>query len=96
LISLYGGAVSNLIIEIVMFTGLLGFVSKIIKIKFDLVNFLKVVIASGIMVFFVNLLALNIFLIIIIGVLIYFFASIVLGIIRKQDVKDLKAIFFKN
>lgn len=93
---IYGGAVSNLIIEIIMFIGLISSVATRIRISFDIINFIKVAAASVIMGYLIRLFDFGIFLTIITGIILYFILLIVFKIFKKEDMEDLKAVLFRN
>ena len=92
---LKGAAYSLNFIELLMVSSLIYFTYKIIKIKFDIINFIKVLSASMIMAYIVILAHQRLILSIIIGMAVYAILSLVLKIISKKDIKELKMLFVK-
>ncbi len=92
---LKGAAYSLNFIELLMASSLIYFTYKIIKIKFDIINFIKVLSASMIMAYVVILAHQRLILSILIGMAVYAILSLVLKIISKKDIKELKTLFAK-
>ena len=93
---IYGGAVSSLFVEAVMFGALCLAALKYIKINFNIVNFLKVFTASIIMAYIVCLINFGLVLSIIFGTVIYGALSLIFKILTKDDILELKNIAFKK
>ena len=92
----YGGAVSNLAIEGIMFAGLFISAVKYVKINFNALNFAKVLAASAIMAWLVHIINADIVLSIIYGAIIYGVLSAALKILTKGDILELKEIALKR
>jgi len=92
---LKGAAYSLNFIEFLMVSSLIYFTYKIIKIKFDIINFIKVLSASIIMAYIVILAHQRLILSIIIGMAVYAILSLILKIISKKDIGELKTLFVK-
>jgi len=89
---LKGAAYSLNFIELLMVGGLIYFTYKIIKIKFDIINFIKVISASMIMALAVILAHQKLILSILIGIVIYTLFSLILQTITKKDIKELMGL----
>ncbi|MHB8231690.1 MAG: oligosaccharide flippase family protein [bacterium] len=90
-----GAAYSLNFIELLMAGGLIYFTYKIIKIKFDAINFIKVLSASIIMAYVVILAHQRLILSILIGMAVYTILSFILKTITKKDIKELRGLFAK-
>ena len=95
LYGVYGGAISNDLIELIMSLCLSIFTLKHIMIKIDILNLIKVLIISAIMVLTIRTLNYGIVLSIVFGIFIYGLLSLVFKTITKEDILELKAIVFK-
>ncbi|MHB1679548.1 MAG: oligosaccharide flippase family protein [bacterium] len=89
---LKGAAYSLNFIELLMAGSLIYFTYKIIKIKFDIINFIKVLSASMIMAYAVILAHQRLILSILIGMAVYSALSLILKTITKKDIKKLKGL----
>ena len=89
---LKGAAYSLIFIELLMSGSLLYFTYKIIKIKFNTVNFIKVLLSSLIMGFIVIELRQKLILSIIIGMIVYAILSLILKTIGKKDIMEIKEL----
>ncbi|RZD16874.1 MAG: hypothetical protein EVJ46_01150 [Candidatus Acididesulfobacter guangdongensis] len=90
-----GAAYSLNFIELIMAGGLIYFTYKIIKIKFDIINFIKVLAASAIMAYAVMLTHQKLILSIFIGMAVYATLSLILKTITKKDIKELRSLIVK-
>jgi O-antigen/teichoic acid export membrane protein len=90
-----GAAYSLNFIELLMAGGLIYFTYKIIKIKFDIINFLKVLSASMLMAYIVILAHQKLILSILLGMAAYAVLSLVLKTIGKKDFEELKRLVMK-
>lgn len=95
----YGGAISSLIIEIIMCCSLVILSLKHIKISFNIINFLAVLAASAVMAFLVGIIK-TIFPYLIIcvaaGIIIYAGLSLALRTISVRDVAEIRAVLSKK
>ena len=92
---LKGAAYSLNFIELIMAGGLIYFTYKIIKIKFDIINFIKVLAASAIMAYAVMLAHQRLILSIFIGMTVYAALSLIFKTITKKDTKELRSLIAK-
>ncbi|MCL4321307.1 MAG: oligosaccharide flippase family protein [Deltaproteobacteria bacterium] len=95
----YGGALSSLIIEIVMSIGLTAFALKHIRISFGIINFLKVLAASAAMAFIVGLIKTvfpDLILCVAAGIIIYAGLSLALKTISAKDILEIKGVLSKK
>ena len=92
----YGGAISNDLIEFTMSLCLSIFAFKHIKIKINILNLIKVLIISAIMALTVKALNYGLILSITSGILIYGLLSLVFKTLGKDDILELKKILSKT
>ncbi len=92
---LKGAAYSLNFIELLMVSSLIYFTYKIIKIKFDIINFIKVLSASAIMAYIVILAHQRLILSILIGMAVYAILSLILKTITKKDIEEFTTLFAK-
>ena len=89
---LTGAAYSLIFIELLMSGSLLYFTHKIVKIKFNMINFIKVLLSSLIMSFIVIELDQKLILSLIIGAFVYTILSLILKTIGKKDIMEIKKL----
>ena len=89
---LKGAAYSLIFIELLMAGSLLYFTYKTVKIKFDTINFIKVLLSSLIMGFIVIESRQKLILSIIIGMFVYAMLSLILKTIGKKDIMEIKEL----
>ena len=89
---LKGAAYSLIFIELLMAGSLLYFTHKTVKIKFDTINFIKVLLSSLIMGFIVIESRQKLILSIIIGMFVYAMLSLILKTIGKKDIMEIKKL----
>ena len=95
----YGGAVSSLIIEIMMCCCLVAFSLKHIKISFNLINFLTVLAASAATAFMVGIIKAvfpDLILCVTAGIIIYAGLSLALKTISRKDIAEIRGILAKK
>ena len=92
----YGGAISNDLIEFTMSLCLSIFAFKYIKIRIDILNLIKVLIISAITAITVKALNYGLIFSITSGILIYGLLSLVFKTLRKDDILELKNILSKT
>lgn len=82
-----GVAISLVISELIIFLLLRYRIKPIVEIKFSLINILKTIIATVLMIIFINFFVtkLNFFILIILAVLLYFILIVLIKVIRKND-----------
>ena len=89
---LNGAAYSLIFIELLMTGSLLYFTYKIVKIKFNAINFIKVLLSSLIMGFIVIELRQKLILSIVIGMIVYAVLSLLLKTVGKKDIMEIKEL----
>lgn len=95
----YGGAVSSLIIEIIMCSGLVIFSLKHIKISFNIINFLTVLAVSVLTAFLVGIIKTvipDLILCVASGIIIYAGLSIALKTVSVKDIAELRGVLLKK
>ena len=85
-------AYSLIFIELLMTGSLLYFTYKIVKIKFNAINFIKVLLSSLIMGFIVIELRQKLILSIVIGMIVYAVLSLLLKTVGKKDIMEIKEL----
>lgn len=95
----YGGAVSSLIIEVIMCCSLVILSLRYIKISFNIINFLTVLAVSAVTAFLVGIIKTifpDLIICVAAGIIIYAGLSLALRTISVKDVNEIRAVLSKK